>query len=64
MALEPQKPGHYWYYQEHKEPIIIKVTQIPGREAWTVIDGYGHKVEHLPGRLGAVRIEDIAPPGK
>ena len=62
MALEPEKPGHYWYYQEHKEPFIIRVPQILGREAWTVIDGYGAKVEHLPGRLGRRRIEDLVPP--
>ena len=62
MALEPKKPGHYWYYEDHKEPFIIKVTQMPGREAWTVIGGYGCKVEHLLGRIGRRRIEDLVPP--
>ena len=58
----PSIPGHYWYYEKDKYPIIIKVIKLPDREAWTCIDGYGCKVADLPGKIGKLRIEDIAPP--
>jgi len=58
----PDKPGHYWYCLQGKDPIIIKIIKLPGREAWTTIDGYGCKVEDLPGVVGPLRIEDFIPP--
>lgn len=64
----PNKPGHYWYYGRKRntslptEPIIIKVTRMLGREAWTTIDGYGYKVIDLSGIIDPRRIEDCEPP--
>lgn len=58
----PREPGYYWYYSLNKEPIIIKVTIMPGREAWTVINGYGSKVANLLGRIDSRRIKDWTPP--
>ena len=55
----PDKPGHYWYTHPDGKRTVLEVIHLPGREAWTTINGYGAKVVETPGIWELERLEDV-----